>query len=144
MVFRNADNEEVAYDGSSLSWRVSVYAVIAKDNEVLLIKNREEKLFDIPGGGVEINETLSEALKREAREEAGIEIEIGPIITATTGYFYHTKQKQFFKTLQLFYTASVVGQLGTPKDPRTEFVGFVKRSELPNYPLPDAVKHATY
>ena len=32
-----------------------------------------------PGGGVEFGEPLAEALRREAREETGVDIEVGPL-----------------------------------------------------------------
>lgn len=65
---------------------VGVGAAIFNDkNEVLLClrgpkaKNERGK-WEIPGGSVEFGETFSQALKREIKEELGIEIEIGKLI----------------------------------------------------------------
>jgi 8-oxo-dGTP diphosphatase len=40
----------------------------------------ERGLWEFPGGSVEFGETLSHALRREIREEYGIEIEVGDLL----------------------------------------------------------------
>ncbi len=40
----------------------------------------ERGLWEVPGGSVEFGERLADALKREMREEYGIEIEVGELL----------------------------------------------------------------
>ena len=47
-------------------------------NEVLLIRH-QKRGWEIPQGRVEEGESLVDALHREVREEAGVEIEMGPL-----------------------------------------------------------------
>ena len=56
---------------------VSVCGLIENDEgKILLVKN-PVRGWEIPGGQVEVGETITEALKREVKEESGIDVEIG-------------------------------------------------------------------
>ncbi len=55
---------------------VSVAALVENDNGEILLINSPWRGWEYPGGLIEPGETFQEALKREVREEAGVEIEI--------------------------------------------------------------------
>ena len=62
---------------------VGVGAVIIDDGKVLLIRRRYEPLagqWSLPGGAVDIGETLEAATAREMKEETGLDVEVGPVI----------------------------------------------------------------
>jgi ADP-ribose pyrophosphatase len=65
--------------------RVAVGAVVFKDERVLLVRRGQppsEDLWAIPGGSVEIGETMQEAAEREILEETGITVRAGePVYT---------------------------------------------------------------
>jgi 8-oxo-dGTP diphosphatase len=51
--------------------------------QVVLIRRRFEPLagqWSLPGGAVEVGETLEGCVAREMREETGLEVEVGPVI----------------------------------------------------------------
>ena len=57
---------------------LAVSAAIFRDGRVLIVRRRRPPSFGVytlPGGGVELGETLEQAVIREAREETGLEIE---------------------------------------------------------------------
>ena len=89
-----------------------VAAIIYKDNKVILMHrekgyDKNKRIYNVvPGGGVEENETLEDALRREIREEVGVEIKIknidNPYILNDSG------RKQYF-----FYCDYLSGIVGT-------------------------------
>jgi ADP-ribose pyrophosphatase len=63
---------------------VGVGAVIVKDGQVLLVRRAHppnQGQWSIPGGLVELGETLAQAAAREAHEECQVEIEIGRVLS---------------------------------------------------------------
>ncbi len=61
-----------------------VGAVVFRDDRVLLIKRGTppmQNTWSLPGGAVHPGEDLKHAVKREIREECGIEIEVFDLIT---------------------------------------------------------------
>lgn len=65
---------------------VGVGALIVNERGELFLARRgplaknERGLWEFPGGSVEYGERLEEALKREIREEYGLEIEVGELL----------------------------------------------------------------
>lgn len=60
--------------------------VLNSEHKVLLLKRAKGTLnagkWDLPGGHIDKGETIEEAIKREAIEETGLSVEVGPIINA--------------------------------------------------------------
>ena len=62
---------------------VGVGAVVIDGDRVLLVKRAHEPLkgeWSLPGGAVELGETLQAAIAREVLEETGLHVEVGPIV----------------------------------------------------------------
>jgi mutator protein MutT len=64
---------------------VGVGGVVVREGAVLLVKRAAEPLagqWSLPGGSVELGETLEEAVKRELREETGLIIGVLELVEA--------------------------------------------------------------
>jgi ADP-ribose pyrophosphatase YjhB (NUDIX family) len=62
---------------------VGVGAVIVHEGSVVLIKRKFEPLagqWSLPGGTLELGESLEAGVAREMREETGLEVEVGPVV----------------------------------------------------------------
>jgi len=71
-------------------FRIGVFALIFdEDQRVLLAHRRDIDWWNLPGGGMEHGETVEEAVRREVREETGIEVEVKYLVGV-----YSKPQKQ--------------------------------------------------
>jgi len=64
---------------------VAVGAVVVCGGRVLLVQRANEPSrgrWSIPGGMVEVGETLAQAAEREVLEECGVEVSGGPVLSA--------------------------------------------------------------
>ncbi len=62
---------------------VGVGAVVVDGGRVLIVRRKHEPLagqWSIPGGGVEVGETLEACVAREILEETGLEVAVGPVV----------------------------------------------------------------
>jgi len=96
---------EVAVD--QLSFRPSVYGVIINDGKILL--SRQWGGYDFPGGGIELGETVEQALIREVKEETGLEVRVGHIITAGNSFFKFPFGEKYVQAIVLYYWCEVIG-----------------------------------
>lgn len=68
--------------------RHTVRGIILKDQHVLLVTGHDADFYWTPGGGTEGAETIIETLRREIREELGVEV------TSHTPYYSYTYADQ--------------------------------------------------
>ena len=72
-------------------FKIAVSAFIVKDGRILLLKRKEDEMFlpgvwEVPGGGVDQDETIEQAVVRETKEEAGLTVTLEKLFS----YFEYT------------------------------------------------------
>jgi mutator protein MutT len=74
---------------------IRAVAIIIKDREILLMHriNNGKEYFVFPGGGVEKGETIEDAVLREIKEEACLEVKIDRLLYQ---HVYDDDSEQFF------------------------------------------------
>ena len=85
---------------------VGVGAVIKKGNSVLVVRRTHEPgkgYWSIPGGLVELGETVREALKREVEEEVGMQVEIDKLLDVVDNIVYDSRGKPRFHYVLVDY-----------------------------------------
>lgn len=91
--------------------RVRAGALIIEDERVLLAKFEDENgvHYNLPGGGVEKGESTSETAVREAKEEAGVEVDVQKLAFIYE-YAPHQNDNLFGATpnLSLFFECRII------------------------------------
>jgi 8-oxo-dGTP diphosphatase len=69
---------------------VGVGAVIVAGDRALLVRRATEPLkgeWSVPGGMLELRETLRDGVRREALEETGLQVEVGEVLDVSDSIF---------------------------------------------------------
>ncbi len=94
---------------------LTVDALILYDDKLVLIRRKNppfESQFALPGGFVEIGETVEVAVAREAKEETGLDIEIIKLI----GVYSEPSRDPRGHTVTVCYLAKGFGKLKAGSD----------------------------
>lgn len=88
------------------------------DGRILLVQHLEGR-WQIPGGAVDPGERPEEAAKREVREEASVEVELGAVLGVFGGPEYRITYANGDEAgwVVAVYAASIVSGTPTPGDP---------------------------
>jgi len=83
----------------------AVGALILNDKkEILLVKTRQWGiLYAIPGGHIELGETIGEAVKREVKEEVGLDIDLEKLLLVQEAIF----SKEFYKKKHFIFLGCI-------------------------------------
>ena len=107
IICTDLDGQTYPVDADALTFRPAVYALIIKTGQVLLTRQWDGYCF--PGGGIELGETIEEAVIREAREETGLVVKPVRVIDCATSFFKIPSSSIFVHSLLVFYTCEVIG-----------------------------------
>lgn len=110
MKFKDWDgNESELPSKKTFSWRPSAYALIEKDNKILMIKSKQHGKWELPGGEIGLNETLNDGLKREVFEETGYRITTSDKvpISIEDRFFYAKDIDEYFKSILMIFNAEL-------------------------------------
>ena len=86
---------------------VDVHLLLIRDGKIVLLKRAntgyEAGKYGLIAGHADGDETATEAMVREAREEAGIEIEVEKFLTFKETYFYYDPADLAWQNYSFFF-----------------------------------------
>lgn len=107
VICHDREGKEYKIDSKQLIFRPSVYGILIEDNKILLSKQWDG--YDFPGGGIEIHETVEEALNREFFEETGLNIKRGKIVTCENSFFKFFYENTYANCFLIYYLCKKIG-----------------------------------
>lgn len=105
----NGNFHEVSKD--EVSWRVHVYGVIINEGKILLSPQHGENRYDLPGGKVDIDESIEEGLCREVKEETGVDVRIIKQLATRDILFKVTfrEPQEVWHSVMIYYLCQMTG-----------------------------------
>jgi len=108
--------------------KIDIRAAMIKDGKILLVRENSGK-WSIPGGWCDINLSVKENAIKEAREEAGLDIEVGRVV-ALQDRKRHNHPPQISSICKVFVLGKVLGGEFEANSETTES-GWFGLDELP-------------
>jgi ADP-ribose pyrophosphatase YjhB (NUDIX family) len=110
--------------------KVDVRAVVICENALLLVRERSDGLWSLPGGWADVYESPSEAALREVREESGYEVRATRVLAVydrdRQGHPPHR-----YHVYKVIFSCEIVGGLAE-YSVETDGVDFFKEDALPD------------
>jgi 8-oxo-dGTP diphosphatase len=114
---------------------VGVGAVIVRDGKALIVRRAHEPRkgeWSLPGGMLDLGESLTDAVRREVKEETGLDVELGPIIETFDRVHRDAEGRVRYHFVIIDYVCwSDTGEPVAGSD--AEAVAWVTASELDSY-----------
>ncbi|MDE6412821.1 MAG: NUDIX hydrolase [Eubacterium sp.] len=88
--------------------------VVLKDNKILLNLRSDTNTWGIPGGSLELGETLEETAARELKEETNLKAESFTLLNVFSGndfYFMYPNGDKLHSVIALYLADGVTGEL---------------------------------
>lgn len=122
--------------------RVAVGVVVVKNRSVLLVKRGQDPgrgLWSVPGGLIELGETLEDAARREVREETGIDVRIEKLLDVANNIVRNGQGETRFHYVLIDYLARPLATSVEAKSDALE-AKWVRFTDLSKYSLTKGAK----
>ena len=122
---------------------IGVGAIIIKGDRALLVKRAHEPLkgeWSIPGGMLELGETLAAGVRREAREETGYDVEVGEVLEVFDRIVPDADGKTKYHYVLIDHLCRIVGGAECCGGDAAE-LRWISRDELATFPIADSAAH---
>ena len=116
--------------------------VVDQDGRILLHRRTDNELWSIPGGGMEIGETIAETVVREVQEETGLKVEPDRLVGIYTNPQHVTEYDdgEVRQQFSICFASRIVGgQLLDRADESLE-VGFFTPEQIEAMPMHPSIR----
>ncbi|MBD2436516.1 NUDIX hydrolase N-terminal domain-containing protein [Nostoc sp. FACHB-110] len=115
--------------------KVDVRAAVFQAEKILLVKEKEDGCWTLPGGWADIGDSPSEAVVREVYEESGFHTRVVKLVAVyDRNHTRHAHPPFIHHVYKLFFQCELIGGIPTTSF-ETEDVAFFGEQEIPNLSL---------
>jgi ADP-ribose pyrophosphatase YjhB (NUDIX family) len=121
--------EDFQLQGGYTTPKVDVRGAVIREGRILLVKERMDGRWCMPGGWADVGETPSEMVEREVLEESGFVVRAGHVIgvyDANRG----DRPLHFYHAYKIVFQCEILSGEPTPSE-ETEAVDFFSFDDLP-------------
>jgi ADP-ribose pyrophosphatase YjhB (NUDIX family) len=122
---------------------VPATSVVVVDNQdrIVLQRRRDNGKWDLPGGVMELGESLAECAIREVNEETGLDVEVVSIVGVYSdpGHILAYEDGEARQEFAICFKARILGGQVAVSD-ESHDVGFYPPSEIATLPMEDAIR----
>jgi ADP-ribose pyrophosphatase YjhB (NUDIX family) len=126
-------------DDGYVTPKVDVRGAIFRDNKVLLVRERSDGKWTLPGGWADVNETPSQAVEKEIVQESGFTAKVAKL-AAVYDRRTHNHPPSVFYIWKLFFICDITGGAAQISN-ETDAVEFFPLDALPEFSSGRTVAH---
>ncbi|WOK05312.1 NUDIX hydrolase N-terminal domain-containing protein [Imperialibacter roseus] len=119
-----------ANEESYITPKVDVRTIVLKNDQILLIKEKADGRWALPGGWAEVGYTPSAVAVKEVREETGLDVKIERLLAVFDNSLHQHPPSPFY-VYKLFFLGTATGGSFDLKGHESLEVGFFSLQELP-------------
>jgi ADP-ribose pyrophosphatase YjhB (NUDIX family) len=110
--------------------KIDVRGAIMQDGKILLVQERIDGAWTMPGGWADVGETPSEMVVREVREESGYEVCVEKLVAVYDANRIPGTRLEFYHAYKLVFLCTLTGGEARPSS-ETSAVDFFEMEHLP-------------
>lgn len=80
-----------------------VAGLIVRDNKLLIMQDKGQPYYYVPGGRIKMHEKSEDAVKREVQEELGVEVIVNRMLWVNENFFEEATLQERFHEVCFFY-----------------------------------------
>jgi len=110
--------------------KVDTRGAVFRDDRILMVKERSDGKWALPGGWADVGEAPRESVEREVWEESGFEVKAVRLAAIYDRSKHAHKPLMHYHIYKLFFICEIVGGSAATSD-ETEEVAFFAEDDLP-------------
>lgn len=130
----NRAREWLSIDKNYATPKIDVRAVVIQDGKVLLVKERSDACWALPGGWCEVNESPKEAVEKEVWEETGLRVHATRLL-AFFDKHKHDHPPQLPHAYKCFFLCEIAGGELKTDTQEASAIKYFPTDELPSLSL---------